>query len=73
MHRHVVVKDGTIAGANRIDALHLECVAFEVIHGAAEDVVGFTFEFGRGMSGALFGRKSMGIEPVGARLVLGSS
>ena len=69
MHRHVVIKDGTITGANRIDSLHLECVALQIVHGPTEDVVGFTFEFGRGMSGAFFDRESVGVEAVGASLV----
>ena len=71
MHRHVVVKDGAVTGANRIDSLYLEGVAFQIVHSATEDVVGFAFEFRRGMRGALFGGKSMRVEPVGARLAFG--
>src|SRR5579862_6171825 len=68
---HVVVKDGTITGANRIDALNLECVAFEVVHGATEDVVGFAFEFRCGMRGAFFGGKSVSVKSVSAGLAFG--
>src|ERR1700752_1220715 len=68
---HVVVEDGTITGANRINSLHLEGVAFEVVHGATENVVRFAFEFRRGMRGALFGGESMSVEAVGARLAFG--
>ena len=35
MYRHVVVKDGAVTGANRIDSLHLEGVAFQIVHSAA--------------------------------------
>lgn len=68
---HVVVEDGTVTGANRVDSLHLEGVAFQVVHGATEDIVGFAFEFRSGMHGALLGGESMGVEAVGACLALG--
>jgi hypothetical protein len=68
---HVVVEDGTITGANRIDSLHLEGVAFEVVHGATENVVRFAFEFGGGMRGTLFGRESVSVEAVRSRLAFG--
>src|ERR1700744_5763141 len=71
MHRYVVIKDGAVTGANRIDALDLEGAAFEVVHCATDDVWGFTFEFRWGMRAALFSGKSVSVEPVGARLAFG--
>ena len=69
MYRHIIVENGAVAGTNGIDSLHLECVTFEIVHSATKDVVRFAFEFRRGMRGALFGGKGIGIETVGSRLI----
>src|ERR1700758_4201577 len=71
MNRDVIIEDGAIARANRIDSLYLECVALQIFHCATQDVVGFALELGRRMRGALLGRKQIRVKPIRASLVFG--
>ena len=64
----VVVQDRTVLRGHRLDVDNLERLVFEFSNSAREDIVGFALEFGSGADGALFRRKSGGIEAVGMSL-----
>src|ERR1700719_1155882 len=71
MHGYIVIENWTVAGTDRIDSLHLECVALQVFHGATQYVVRFALELRRTVVSAFLGRKSICIKPVRARLIFG--
>src|SRR6201984_2574446 len=71
MHGYIVIENWTVGGTDRIDSLHLECVALQVFHGATEYIVRFTLELRRTVVSAFLGGKSIRIKPVRARLIFG--